>query len=317
MQNLVNREEDRWIRPWNLKDFSDLYNRDERFFSILIKGVISWLNRNIVMYDEPINHFIFNTGSSYMYVESNGYEFSWSETTGEDQMYMHMPRCLVELTDISIPQEELSNPFSRGTYERRTGNYIKGYNAEIRRLPIELTLNLKYVFSNFNESIVVLQELIDSLVFQQYFQITYLGQIIECSIEFPASNTPQLNRIDMTSTETNQKNLTFDLRVCSNYPIVNVKSEIGTDKIIKYFGGIIDEDGNTITVVNDETKEVIVNGESTHLQYDEEENKWYWGDDTRHYVTVFENGLFLHDKDPHLPDSIITDKEKYIVHMDK
>lgn len=315
MQNLVNRKDDKWIRPWNLKEFSDLYNRDERFFSILIKGVISWLNRNIVMYDEPINHFIFNTGSSYMYVESNGYEFKWSETTGEDQMYMHMPRCVMELTDISIPQEELSNPFSRGTYERRSGDNIKGYNAEIRRLPIELTINLKYVFSNFNESIVVLQELIDKLVFQQYFQITYLGQIIECSIEFPANNTPQLNKIDMTSTDTNQKNLTFDIKICSNYPIVNTKSEIGTDKIIKHFGGIFDQNGNVV-VLDGQHKpyHILIDGKEYELMNDE--NGWYYViDGIKYYVTLVENGIFLHDIDPNDPASKITDKEKYILNI--
>ena len=33
MQNLVNREEDIWIRPWNIEKFDNLYERDERFFS--------------------------------------------------------------------------------------------------------------------------------------------------------------------------------------------------------------------------------------------------------------------------------------------
>ena len=89
--------------------FDDLYNRDERFFSIVIKGLLSWLNRNIVLYNKSINHFIFNTGSSYLYMESNGYEFNLSETTGEDTMYMTLPRCLVEISDISFPMENVQN----------------------------------------------------------------------------------------------------------------------------------------------------------------------------------------------------------------
>ena len=118
VNNVVNKDIDKWIRPWELEKFDDLYNRDERFFAILVKGLLSWLNRNIVLYNKSINHFIFNTGSSYMYVESNGYEYVWCETTGEDQIYMHMPRCLVELGSIDILLEELSQPFSRGNYER-------------------------------------------------------------------------------------------------------------------------------------------------------------------------------------------------------
>ena len=71
----------RWIRPWNIVKFDDLYNRDDRFFSVIIKGMINWLNTHILLYDKPINHFLYNTGSSYMYMESSGYEFSWVETS--------------------------------------------------------------------------------------------------------------------------------------------------------------------------------------------------------------------------------------------
>lgn len=240
MNNVFNREREPWIRPWNQEKFDDLYNRDERFFSLVVKGLLSWLNRNIVLYNKSINHFIFNTGSSYLYVESNGYEYNVSETTGEDTMYMKLPRCLIEISDINIPMEELSAPFSRGNYERCSGNQLQGFNAEIRRLPIELTINMKYYLSNFNETIVLLQELIDKLVFQRYFNITYLGKIVQCSIEFPANYNPELNKIDMSSPEPNQRNITFDIKICTNYPLIDTRTEIPTDKVISKFGHEVD-----------------------------------------------------------------------------
>lgn len=228
-----------WKRPWNIEQFDDLYNRDDRFFAVLVKGFMSWLNRNIIMYNKPINHFIFNTGSSYLYVEENGYEYKLNETTGEDYIYMQMPRCLIEISSINFPQEELTSPYSRGFYERRNGNDITGFNAEIRRLPVEVSFSLKYVFSNFNESIVVLQEIIDKLIYQQYFNITYLGKIIKCSIEFPQDMKPEINKVDMASSEVNQRNLMFDVKVCTNYPIINERSEIAASVIIETFKGVI------------------------------------------------------------------------------
>lgn len=240
MENVFNREKEQWIRPWMTDKFDDLYNRDERFFSIVIKGLLSWLNRNIVLYNKSINHFIFNTGSSYLYMESNGYEFNLSETTGEDTMYMTLPRCLVEISDISFPMEELTSPYARGNYERRNGNMLCGYNAEIRRLPIELDLNLKYYLSNFNETIILLQELIDKIIFQKYYKINYLGQVIQCSIEFPGNTTPELNKIDMTSPDPNQRNITLSIKICTNYPIINERTEIPTDKVIIAYGMDID-----------------------------------------------------------------------------
>jgi len=249
MQNNIVNKDDKtpWVRPWHLTQFDDLYNRDERFFAVLLKGLLSWLNRNIILYNKSINHFIFNTGSSYMYIEKNGYEFKWSETTGEDQMYMHLPRCIVDIQGIDIPTEELSQPYCRSTYERRDENAIKAFNAEVRRMPIELNVELKYTLGNFNESIVLLQELLDKIVFQRYFNIIYLGRVIECSIELPLNYNIELNKIDMTSPEPNQKNITIPIKLCSNYPVINTRSEIPANQVINEFVG-------NINVYNDDPK---------------------------------------------------------------
>ena len=90
-------------------------------------------------------------------------------------------------------------------YERDNKSNIEGFNAEFRRMPIQMSMSLNYVLSNFNESIVLLEELISKLSFQRYFKIVYLGQLIECSIEFPTSQAININKIDMASTETNQE----------------------------------------------------------------------------------------------------------------
>lgn len=241
---------DIWIRPWDKERTDDLYQKDERYFSLLIKGILAYLNKNIILNGNSISHFIFNTGSSMMYIEKNGYEFSWCETTGEDQMYMKMPRCVVELGDITVDTAELSSPFSRGFYERISSidGKMKEFSAEIRRTPIELTIDCKYVLSTFNESIILVQELIDKLLFQKYFYIVYLGQKIQCSIEFPNSNKIEFNKIDMMSTETNQKNINIQLKVCSSYPIVNDKTEIDATKTVgTYNAGTIIDQGSTPT----------------------------------------------------------------------
>ena len=223
-----------WKHPWQLEKFDNIYNKDERFFSILVKGLIAWFNKNIVLYNKPIKHFIFSTGSSYMYVEANGYEFILSETSGGDWIYMEMPRCIIEISDISFNTESLTNCFSRGEYERYDDetNSISGYNAEIMRVPIEMNLQFKYVLSNFNETIVLLQEIIDKFIYQKFFTIIYLGQKIRCGIEFPTSEQLELNKIDMSSNETNQKILQFDIKLTSNYPAINERTEVSNANVI-------------------------------------------------------------------------------------
>jgi len=234
-KTIVNKQSSTWIRPWHIEKFDDLYNRDERFFSLLVRGALAWLTDNILLYNKGIRHFIFNTGSSYLYVESNGYQFSMKETSGEDAIYMKMPRCVIELGDIAVPNEELSSPYVRGQYERRDGNMIKGYNAQIRRIPIEVTLTAKYVLSNYNESLILVQELIDRLMFQQYFNITYLGQIINCSLEIDNNYQIEFNKVDMESTDVNQKNINITYKLCSNYPCIDERTEIENNNVIASF----------------------------------------------------------------------------------
>lgn len=237
MQKILkqNKNTSTWLRPWNLERFDNLYNRDERFFAILMKGTLAWLTQNILLYNKGINHFIFTTGSSYLYVESNGYNFSMSETTGEDYIYMKMPRCVLEIGDIQIPLEELSAPYVRGQYERLDGNDVKGYNAEMRRLPIEMSLSARYVLSNFNESIILIQELIDKVAFQQYFNVVYLGQVVQCSIELDSNYQIQMNKVDMESTDTNQKLVEIQYKVSTNYPCINERTEVENQQIIETF----------------------------------------------------------------------------------
>ena len=76
------------------------------------------------------------------------------------------------------------------------------------------------------------EEIIDKLTFQQYFNIVYLGQIIQCSFEIPSDFTIELNKIDMTSPEVNQKSIEISLKICANYPIIDEKTEIPASQTI-------------------------------------------------------------------------------------
>ena len=99
--------------------------------------------------------------------------------------------------------------------------------------------NQYYIFSNFNEGLIVIQELINEFVFQRYFNITYLGQIIQCSIEFDSSYNIELNKIDLAAADNNQRNLNIKIIINTNYPVINERTEISNDNIIAKFVGFI------------------------------------------------------------------------------
>lgn len=236
---IYNKDEDKkWIRPWDGKP-DGIYDRDDRFFSIITKGAIAYLTNNIVLYGKPVRHFIFNTGSSYMYVETNGYNYSVNEVTDQDQIYMERPRCIIETGSVNIDTAELTQPHIRGVYERYDDGQIRGFNAEIRYIPIQMQFNLHYVLSTYNESIVLMQELIDKLCFQKYFAVTYLGQVVKCSIEFPTDMQIELNKIDMSSAEPNNKTIDITLNICTSYPSIDEQTEQPNNAVISKFKTIM------------------------------------------------------------------------------
>ena len=136
---------------------------------------------------------------------------------------------------VNLSNEDPEEIYVRGVYERIVGNEIVGMNAEMRRLPLDVTLKLRYVLSNFNESVVLLQEIIDKLVFRKYFNITYLGQTVKCSLNWPTEQSVQINKIDMTSSETNQKSIEFSLNLSTSYPQIDERTESRNDSIIGKF----------------------------------------------------------------------------------
>ena len=237
MDNIVKKDIDVWVKPWDKQTQENIFDRDDRFFAIVTKGILAFLNKNVILNGKNVNHFVLHTGSTYLYLEQNNYSFSLCETTGENYMYNKRPRGVVVLNDINIPFEELTNGYVRGTYERISSltNEIKSYNAEIKRMPMEISFNLTYVLSTFSESIILIQELIDKLVFQKYFNIVYLGQKIMCSIEFPQNFKVEFNKPDLASNEPNQKTVVLDLKLVTNYPCINVQTEVCADRSISSF----------------------------------------------------------------------------------
>ena len=95
----------------------------------------------------------------------------------------------------------------------------------------------------------MIQELFDKLVFQRYFKITYLGQLIQCSIEFPNSQSINQKRVDLGQADDKNRTLEIQIKLNTYYPIINQDTEISSSSIINNF--------NTSIVLNDTEDEKL------------------------------------------------------------
>ena len=241
---------DAFVHPWDIEIFDD-NSRDTRFFALVVKALLNYLDRSVRLYGKGIRHFVFSTGKEYLYQESNGYDFAWGETTGEDYIYMTKPRCILDWDSVEIEQSEISAP-SRGDYERfvatsgsdrsqsALSKRIGAYSAEIRFIPLKMPVTLRYALANFNESLVLVQELLNLFSFTRYFSFSYLGQRIDVSVEFPLSYEPAKTLKTSYDAENKTREVSAKLDIKTYFPVILEPSEVRADNVITGWQHTID-----------------------------------------------------------------------------
>lgn len=210
-------------------------NNQSLYFSILIKGLLLELNKEIKIRNIPIPHIILHTGDDIMYLKNKGYDHSKEpeENTNEDYIYNIVPRCIVNPKGINIPLEQLSSPYSRGIFTIEDQDNIYNISAEFRRLPIKLSVDLKYYVNSYTEMLELMQQIISKLSFIRTYNITYMGQVIKCSYNIPDSldNEYQME-MDGLNTENRNKTMEFSIEIESNFPVFDNKTVVSTGNII-------------------------------------------------------------------------------------
>ena len=211
-------------------------NNQELFFSTLIKGLMLRLDDDISIRGISVPHVITHTGSDLMYLEKKGQDMSIEplEVSNEDYTYTMIPRCIVTPGGIDLIPDQLTNPYSIGNFQYDEGEMVLGLAAEFRRLPIKLSVELKYFTDSYRDMLELVQQVLTKLSFIRTFNITYLGQMITCSYKIPESFSEEhLTDLDGTTTDSKSKTLTLSLEVETNLPVISSKTVMSTDNIIK------------------------------------------------------------------------------------
>lgn len=222
---------------WNRIKSGELdLNRQQLFFSVVAKGFIYKLNKNLQLRGINIPHYILNTGDDIMYLEVKGQNHAIEplEVSNENFVYSQIPRCMIQPTGINIQTDQLTSPYAHGNFQVDVGDMIYNFRSEFRRMPITYTFSLKYYLDNFIDSLDVIQQIIANLAFINRFDVVYLGQKIECSYKIPEEyQTEYMMEFDGITTDSKYRTISLDLEVDSNMPIVYNNTAIPSDNYIK------------------------------------------------------------------------------------
>lgn len=206
-------------------------NVQELFMSALIKGLMVNLNNDIKVRGNGVPHIILHTGDDRMWIEAKGYDASIEplNVSNEDWVYSVIPKCIVTPAGIDLDISQLTSPYSLGStqYTNNSDDYNGIYmlSGEFRRIPIKLTVELKYYTDSYTDMLELIQYIIANLSFIRTYNIVYMGQKIKCSYKIPESfGEEHTMELDGAMSENREHSLSLSLEVESNIPIFNNKT---------------------------------------------------------------------------------------------
>ena len=210
-------------------------NTQELFFPLVIKGLLVNLNDAIKVRNIPVPHYILHTGDDRMFLEIKGYDNSIEpvQISNENNIYSITPKCLVTPGGIDLDTAQLTSPYSLGQCQLETDNEVLSLHGEFRRLPVKLTVELKYFTDSYTDMMELIQYVTSNLAFIRTYNIVYMGQKITCSYKIPDSfGEEHTMDLDGQFSDNRQHTLSLSLEVESNFPIFSNRTMVRADKII-------------------------------------------------------------------------------------
>ena len=209
-------------------------NAQEIFFGALIKGLLWNLNDNVKVRGISVPHIIVNTGDDKMYLAVKGQDFSVEpgEVSNENYVTNIIPRCIVTPGAINLLLDQLSSPYTRGTYNI-TNSEQAAYNSEFRRMPFKFSFTLKYYFNSFTDALEAVQSVISNFAVVKNYSFVYMGQKINCSYTIgDAYSIEKTLEFDGLSSDAKYRTFEFDIEVESNYPLFYSRTTIENSEYI-------------------------------------------------------------------------------------
>ena len=215
-------------------------NNQSLFFPIIIKGLLVNLNKQLIIRNIKIPHFIVHTGDDTMYLNVKGQDASVEplEISNEDYVYNSIPRCVVTLNGLNIETDQLTNPYVQGQLQYESNDSLYTFTGEFRRVPVKLTVSCKYYVDSWGDLMSLTQQIISKLAFIQTYTVSYMGQAIRCSYTIPTSvDGEYTTELDGTTQDNKFRTTELSLEIETNLPVWEPRTIIPTDKYITKLAG--------------------------------------------------------------------------------
>lgn len=211
-------------------------NSQELFVSKLIKGLLYNLNNQIKVRGKFVPHYILHTGDDRMYLEARGYDYSIEPVNVSNEkntVYDIIPKCVVSPAGIDLDLGQLTSPYSIGGLQYEDENGLYALKGEFRRIPVKISVELKYYTDSFTDMLEIIQYIISNFAFIRTYDIMYMGQKIKCSYKIPESFSDEHTMdIDGAYGDNRDHSMSLSIEVEGNMPVFNNRTIVDATKII-------------------------------------------------------------------------------------
>jgi hypothetical protein len=210
-------------------------NTNENFMSLVIKGLLYSLNDCIKVRNIPVPHFILHTGDDRMWIETKGYDASIEplNISNEEAVYSITPKCIVNVGGLSLSTDQLTSPYTLGSVQYVSNDNIYMLTGEFRRIPIKLSVDLKYYTDSYTDMLELIQYILSNIVFIRTYDIVYMGHKIKCSYTIPdAFSEEHSMTLDGAMSDNRNHVLSLSIELETNMPVFNNKTIMSSSSII-------------------------------------------------------------------------------------
>lgn len=215
------------------------------FFKVVITAFMEDLRRNVRLFQNDLPVYIFNTGDQLLTDE-------WVSSQGQE-----IPRMVVDVDNMSIQPDQLTNPYQRGEFIITDNRQDIGYSAYVRRIPLLYSLPIKLTVSNIIEALKWQEVLLLLLYRNNVFHFRYYKKDNRAVYRFPEDTTIERNVEFGFDDSRRYRTLTFTVEVEIQYPAFDwfgSTSLMGMNTVIKYPGSNIYPDPNENGETGDKTQ---------------------------------------------------------------
>lgn len=210
-------------------------NSQELFYPIILKGLLVNLRDCIKIRGKVVPHIITHMGDDRMWLDARGYDNSVEplRISNENSIYNITPRCNVNPGGISLDVGQLTNPYSIGQCQIQTNDGVYTLNGEFRRIPVKMSIELKYQTDSYTDLMELVQHIVSNLAFVRTYDVMYMGQKIKCSYKIPDTfdGEHQMD-LDGSIADGREHNMTLSVELETNMPVFSNKTMVLADKII-------------------------------------------------------------------------------------